>query len=328
MRRRLILPTLLVVVMATGVVASLRPSHRASVATVGLSSPSLPTTTPGGPTGGLVAPAPVETVPTDGAPTAIISDEITFEDSSRPAPDRDGADDPGRRRLRTLLRWPATATGPVPLVVFAHGYDTTPESYEPLLDTWAAAGYLVAAPDLPGSASDLPGTPVRDIADQARDLSFVTTELLNRYPAAIDPRRIVVAGHSDGGSAVALIAFNSRFTDRRFVAYAILSGARPDDVEPGGWELGFRDRRALITVGDRDEYDNLSAAQTLYDSTTLPATLVIVRGGDHRDIYLDSTPAAASLRDTIVAFLDAATTPATTTPPLAGTETLEIHQRS
>lgn len=322
MRRRLILPTLLILVVSAGTVASLRATHPTAVAIAGPFSASPPTTT----IGGLLS--PLNTSPADRAPAAIISDEITFEDRSRPAPDRAGAEDPGPRRLRIMLRRSTTATEPLPLVVFAHGYNTTPEAYEPLLDTWAAAGYLVAAPDLPGSTSDLPGTPVRDLTDQARDLSFVATALLNRYPASIDPRRIVVAGHSDGGSAVALIAFNSDYSDRRFLAYAILSGAKPDDVDAASWEPGFSDRRVLITVGDSDEYDNLSAAHTLYDSTTLPATLVIVRGGDHRDIYLDSTPAAISLRATIVAFLNTATTPPTTTPPLTGTDMLTIQQRS
>lgn len=322
MRRRLVLPTLLILLVFTGIVASSHPAHPAARAAAGPFASPAPTTT----TGGLLS--HLNIAPTDRAPSAMIADEVTFEDPSRSAPDRGVAEDPGPRRLRTVLRRPPIATEPLPLVVFAHGYNTTPETYEPLLDTWAAAGYLVAAPDLPGSTSDLPGTPVRDITDQARDLSFVATELLNRYPASIDPRRIVVAGHSDGGSAVALIAFNAAYSDRRFIAYAILSGAKPDDVDPTSWEPGSSDRRALITVGDSDEYDNLPAAYTLYDSTTLPATLVTVRGGDHRDIYLDSTPAAISLRATIVAFLNTATTPSTATPPLTGTEGLAIQQRN
>src|SRR5205085_2252823 len=71
------------------------------------------------------------------------------------------------RRLRTIIHWPARVRGRVPLIVFAHGYDTEPETYEPLLDAWASAGYVVAAPELPGSARDLPGTPLRDIPEQA-----------------------------------------------------------------------------------------------------------------------------------------------------------------
>jgi predicted dienelactone hydrolase len=87
------------------------------------------------------------------------------------------------------------------VVVFAHGFDAEPETYLPLLDAWAAAGYLVAAPEFPGSAANLPGTPIEtDIAEQAQDVSFVISQLLSGVAGPLDPTRIAVAGHSDGGS--------------------------------------------------------------------------------------------------------------------------------
>ena len=66
----------------------------------------------------------------------------------------------------------------LPLVVFAHGWNNNPAVYETLLDTWAAAGYLVAAPVFPNSANTLPGSPVSNYPEQALDLSFVITSLL------------------------------------------------------------------------------------------------------------------------------------------------------
>jgi fermentation-respiration switch protein FrsA (DUF1100 family) len=40
---------------------------------------------------------------------------------------------------------PATAAGPFPLVVLAHGYRLAPYTYTQLLRTWARAGYVVAS---------------------------------------------------------------------------------------------------------------------------------------------------------------------------------------
>ena len=114
-----------------------------------------------------------------GAPSSqpASAHEVTLVDTSRPGPDRGPAPDV-ERSLRVVIRRPPKTGGVLPLIVFAHGYNSEPETYDRLLDTWAAAGYLVAAPELPGSARDLPGAPQRDIGDQARDVSFVTTWLL------------------------------------------------------------------------------------------------------------------------------------------------------
>src|SRR5438067_11918700 len=140
------------------------------------------------------------TAPEPAAPAGqgspLESDEIVLVDDSRPAPDRDQRPAGEYRRLRTEIRRPADAFGRAPLIVFAHGYDSEPETYEPLIGAWASAGYVVAAPELPGSARDLPGPPQRDIADQAPDLSPAAAALLHRYPPLIHPARIVAPGHS------------------------------------------------------------------------------------------------------------------------------------
>ena len=92
-----------------------------------------------------------------GPPYAIEDQTIVLVDPARPTPARTPVAAKPGRVLRTIIRRPAGVSGPIPLVVFAHGYDSEPEVYEPLLDTWAAAGYMVAAPDSPGSARRSPG---------------------------------------------------------------------------------------------------------------------------------------------------------------------------
>ena len=236
---------------------------------------------------------------------AVTTEQLVLEDASRSAPTRAGSI--GLRELRTLVLRPEVVGERVPLIVFAHGYDTEPETYLPLLDAWAAAGYEVAAPELPGSAADLPGPPQRDINDQAVDLSFVASAIVNRDAAIVDPARLIAAGHSDGASAVALIALNSFYRDDRFNDYIVLSGAIPDQVLDGTWGEGVPAHHLLVVVGDADEYDNLPAAHELYDSTAMSAALVVVPGGDHQHMYIDDSATAAAVRALSVDFLDSVT---------------------
>jgi dipeptidyl aminopeptidase/acylaminoacyl peptidase len=190
-------------------------------------------------------------------------------------------------------------------VVFAHGYDSEPETYGILLHSIAAAGYLVAAPEMPGSAHALAGAPVRDIADQARDVSFVLTSLLTQQRTLIDPHRIVAAGHSDGGSAVATLALNSSYRDPRFDAYVVLSGVVPSQVTEGSWRTATATGALLVIVGAQDEYGNATASQSVFDSTTLRGALVQVPTGDHSQMYVALSDLADRVRMTIVRFLAA-----------------------
>ena len=53
------------------------------------------------------------------------------------------------RTLTTAVWYPVGTAGPWPLVVFAHGYRLGVGPYVHLCQTWAAAGYVVAAPTFP-----------------------------------------------------------------------------------------------------------------------------------------------------------------------------------
>jgi hypothetical protein len=107
--------------------------------------------------------------------------------------------------------------------VFAHGSGGNPEFYRVLLEAWAAAGYIVAAPRLP-----------RDLVNQPGDVSFVITELLRLssattgpYAGLIDDKRIGVAGHSAGGVTALGVAFNSCCLDGRVRAGMVLAADAP-----------------------------------------------------------------------------------------------------
>jgi pimeloyl-ACP methyl ester carboxylesterase len=190
----------------------------------------------------------------------------------------------------------------VPLVVFAHGFDSEPEVYEPLLDAWAAAGYMVAAPECPGSASDLPGTPVPDYAAQARDLSFVITSLLGGRAGPVDHNEIAVAGHSDGGTAVTIMALNAAYADSRVKAYINMAGQIPPDVA-GPWAPGPTPGALLVAVGTDDQYGNLALSTAMFDAAKMPKALLTVPGGDHLGTFVASSPTAQAVRAATTRFL-------------------------
>ncbi|GAC1603461.1 MAG: hypothetical protein NVS3B21_32070 [Acidimicrobiales bacterium] len=236
---------------------------------------------------------------------AIVRTEQTFTDTTRPTPARGAVPGLSTRTIRTVIFRPAQSSGPVPVVVFAHGYDATPELYLSLLESWADAGYLVVAPDSPGSAGDLPGAPTRDdLANQAQDLSFVLTEVLADPALRADPARVAAAGHSDGGTAVALLALDPA-SDPRLDAFLVLSGDTPDGAVRADVAAP---RPTLAVVGDLDEYGNLSATTALYDNLGSNRTLIVARGGDHLGTYTDQSQLGDAVRSATVQFLDSSLT--------------------
>jgi alpha-beta hydrolase superfamily lysophospholipase len=232
-----------------------------------------------------------------------VEDSIVLTDPTRDTPARGSTAAVAGRILRVLVLRPVGTTAALPVVVFAHGYNAEPETYWPLLDAWAQAGYLVAAPELPGSARDLPGRPTRDdIGEAARDLSFVVTALLAGVQGPVDPSRVAAAGHSDGASSVATLAANTAYRDPRIASYLVLSGVIPYRVTDGTWDGGTGQTPLLAMVGTADEYGNLAGSTNLYRQAADPKTLITVPGGDHLNMYIATD--ADDVRATTTQFLD------------------------
>jgi pimeloyl-ACP methyl ester carboxylesterase len=236
-------------------------------------------------------------------PYPVQDESLRLFDPSRPTPARGDVPATAGRLLVTDLYVPSGAPGPLPLVVFAHGWNSDPGVYQTLIDQWAGAGFLVAAPVFPDSTDFYPGTPVSDYGQQALDLSFVISSLLGDTSLPIDPTRIAVAGHSDGGTDVALMALDPAYADAHVRAYVCMSGELPSGV--AAYTVGPSPAALLVAVGTDDEYGLYPLAGQVFQAAQTSSRVEIVEsGGDHLGSFVDATPAAAAMRDATTRFLE------------------------
>ncbi|HKC19848.1 MAG TPA: hypothetical protein VKE27_09475 [Candidatus Dormibacteraeota bacterium] len=221
---------------------------------------------------------------------------------------------PGGRRVArpvtTYLWYPPAADGggPWPLVVFGHGFATTPSRYARLLRAWAAAGYLVAAPVFPLGNANAPGGPDEsDIVNQPRDMSFVITQLLaasaspeSPLHGLVDRNRIAVAGQSDGAETAFATAYERPWHDRRVRAAVVLSGA----------ELGRRLPLVSPTVpllavqGTADRINPSVYTFALFRAVERPKFLLLLRRAGHLPPYTVPGSQLAAVERVSIAFLD------------------------
>ena len=205
---------------------------------------------------------------------------------------------------------PARAYGPFPLVVFGHGFALTPASYSRMLQSWARAGYVVAAPVFPLENANAPNGPDEsDLANQPADVRFVISRLLASSGASsstlaglIDPARIAVAGHSDGGDTALAVAYDPRFRDPRVRAAIILSGAEIPDVGPFGFP---REGPPLLAVqGTADTVNPPSATNAFFEAAPRPKYLLSLLGAEHVAPYSVQQPQLTIVERVTLAFLD------------------------
>ena len=98
------------------------------------------------------------------------------------------------------------AAGRFPLVLFSHGLHGTPQVYADALASWAAAGFIVAAPSYPFTSKDAAHYQRRDIVNQPADALFVIGAVRrldrlagNPFRGHIDIHQVAAVGHSAGG---------------------------------------------------------------------------------------------------------------------------------
>lgn len=254
-------------------------------------------------------------------PFAVGEIVVRFTDHSRRV--RLPGQPPQPRSLVTVIRYPAVgdashvdvpgaaparSSGPFPLIVFGHGFNVMPAIYARLLQAWASAGYVVAAPVFPLGNEDAPGgADESDIVNQPADMSFVITRMLAADTAAqgilsrlLDPREIAVSGQSDGGVTALATAYDSRYLDRRVDAAVVLSGA---EILGGSYFRG-PNPPLLATQGTSDVINLPQNTYDFFHSSRSPKFMLRLLGAPHLGPYTDQQPQLGVVSRVTVAFLD------------------------
>jgi dienelactone hydrolase len=242
----------------------------------------------------------------------VATASVTFTDDSRTAPPQQ-AGGGAHRTLVTTFHYPVDPTaGPshaFPLVVFAHGFATPPATYDQLTTAWAADGYVVASPAFPATSG--PSVDEGDLPNQVVDMSFLIGQIIaagapnaaGPLRGAVDPSRIAVAGHSDGGETVAALGLESCCIDARVGAVVVLAGAELP-APAGGTYSGTRHAPLLVVQGDSDQVDEPAFDNQLFSDVTPQKWYLDLIGGSHLTPFVDLTGRWSVVPAVTLDFLD------------------------
>jgi dienelactone hydrolase len=202
------------------------------------------------------------------------------------------------------------ARGLFPLVVFAPGYTACQDFYDPLLRTWASAGYVVAGVDFPRTSCHLASPDESDLVNQPADMAYVIRRLLAAsrgprgfLPGLVDQGRIAVAGQSDGGDTVAALVANTCCRDAAVRAAIVLAGAEWPPM-PGSY-FGQPTPPILFVQGDADNVNPPALSITMYQADTRgPRFYLDLFGAGHHTPYVGDGPPEPVVARVTVDFLD------------------------
>jgi predicted dienelactone hydrolase len=246
--------------------------------------------------------AKVVALPVLHAPYRVGAEGLTLVDHSRETPANGKAAAAPYRTLSTFVLYPAIGTPttnpvsgappasagkPFALIVFAHGLDSNGPIYQPLLQQWAAAGFVVVAPTFPLSSISAPGgaSTTDDIA-QPGDMSFVLTQVLdlsrakgNVLSGMIDPHRIAAVGHSLGAMTALAWSEDTCCQDPRVDAAVIFDGVEADFGK--GTFFGGHTVPILVLHGTADQTIPYPNGKKIYDDAKSPKFLISLIGAPH-----------------------------------------------
>lgn len=187
------------------------------------------------------------------------------------------------------LRVTAPSTGvDLPVIVFAHGFGLAMDSYDPLVDYWAANGFVVVQPTFLDSVAlgltpedprypNIWRTRVEDLKRVIDDLGAIVAEVPG-LADRVDANLLALVGHSWGGQSVGM-----------------LLGARVvgADGQPGEDATGARVKAGVLLATTGVGGDNLTAfaqANFSFMSTDFAqlSTPTLVVAGDHDQSLLST----------------------------------------
>ncbi len=268
--------------------------------------------------------ATTATVPTTSAPDSVAVGIRTQRIVSDATP-LVGGDADGGRELLTTIFYPANgspaeepvpdaapdrADGPYPLIVFSHGLGGSPEYAAAMLTSWAAAGYVVAAPAFPGTTTNAAGgVDPGDYANQPGDVTAVISAVLDGSEASdgalsglVDPGSVGVAGHSLGGITTLGVSSNSCCQDDRIGAAVVMAG---DPLTfPGGTFEYDKAPPLLLVHGTDDDLVTYEASVDVFNEASPPKGLLTIDGGDHGSPLDPSGPGFEVIVTTTTDFFD------------------------
>ena len=188
-----------------------------------------------------------------------------------------------QRDLPTELYLPTTLA-PRPIILFSHGNNGNPKKFTQLLEAWAKAGYVVAAPRFPRTSNE--GTyDFLDYPKQPGDISFVLDELLkSKFRSNIDTTRVGAAGLSLGGGTTYALIDNPCCSDRRIRAAAVFDGLQFGHNQP----FHTNSVPILIMHIDTDFVLPYTTAVDAYRRASSPKYLVTLHVGIHPEPYEDT----------------------------------------
>jgi len=168
------------------------------------------------------------------------------------------------------------------MIVFAHGYDVMPDTYRALLDSWTQAGFIVVAPIFPDEnpvevAAQGGANTEGDLSNEPADIAFVAKELLGASTGTlgscpivrslVDANEVAFAGHSDGATAVGMLAYDH--------------GVNPQGLNFAALRQGINVRAVVILAGSEN------TAQSYANEASRPALLVVQSVADRCNRFLN-----------------------------------------
>lgn len=289
-----------------------RTSHNTATSTSSTTLTSTTTTT-------------THTPPPPHAPFEVGLIRETFVEPGKTVQYRDG--ETGPRELVTEIRYPAngpagrpganavegatpaTRGGPYPLIIFGHGYETMPSEYATLLNAWARAGYVVAAPIFPLENKEAPGGPERsDLVNEPDDMRFLIGEMLTEDESEgamhelIDQGEIAVSGQSDGGDTALTVAYDPTYRDHLVKAAMILSGAEIEALPPIAFP--HHGPPLLAVQGTADTTNFPSETDAYFQYAPEPKYLLELIGAGHLEPYMTTDSYAQIVQRVTLNFLN------------------------